>query len=425
MKTPLAPFVLVLLVLLVLVGRVHDAQAAEQRPLAIGVDAVIDRYGLSREEATQRLRDEAVASSVASNLRQSHSDWLSGTWLDPVTGLQYVGVTESNLSEKVLSAYKSANYPNPPVVVQQKYSLTELESAGKEALRIAQKEFREHIGLVALRLDEQNNRQIIWVSRDANDVVVSLFRESLKARELPVVIDVVNPEMITSSALACGAPDCDRPLRGGVSLSAANSPVCSSGFFAKSASYLYLITAGHCARNVYTWSAHAPSYSPFWQVIGPNLAVLSNFGPSDYAAIRINASSFWSPNTPGGYFQNWAGNYPTGSLGTYTNATQPQQGAWICRYGYKSHYSCGQITNASISMYVDHVVVVDLFESDACVMPGDSGGLAIDAGNGSLKGTVTSGDSFCPTIPGALNRGISTFYKALNTLSQTGLTLVL
>lgn len=193
-----------------------------------------------------------------------------------------------------------------------------------------------------------------------------------------------------------------------------------------------MITAGHCFDGYYNQTvygrAHAPSYSPYWQDIGKLINTLSSWGDGDYAAVRIESTSFWNPNTPGGYYHDWGWGFPTGNMFVYGPNRIPQAGEEICRYGKVTFYSCGFVTTASLSTHVGNGVwVSDMFAAGACSTIGDSGGTTVNRYDHALLGTLTARVSAaCPGAPGTIgDPSYSTlYYKASNVLARTGLTLI-
>lgn len=274
------------------------------------VEHLSTNAGVSRVEALSQLANSERASNATSSLKNHAPRWLTGTWLDTETQQQVIGVLPGTKRDLVERSLRDHGYGGDFVIKEQKINLNELVRS-KTALASAAASRVDAIGgdaeFVSTSLDESANGWIVRISENHANAV-SAIKDWIATESIPASVEVVEPGEFAVNQSACNGPHCDRPLRGAVAwgFGSGNSSNCSTGFFARSASYRYLITAGHCFGDLSVSKdtfAHAPTNpSPYWRSIGPMLPSLSNFGPRDHAAIRIGPSSFWYANSPAGFF---------------------------------------------------------------------------------------------------------------------------
>lgn len=405
-----------------------------------GSNELVGRTGLSTIEVDRRLAANSVSSQALSALKTKGTNWLAGSWIDPESLTQYIATKAGTPKSTVDEAMASHGYEKAFVHVQAKSSLFDLGEAKEVTLATLQETgLAERIKPFALSLDEKRNTWNLLLDERLDKSIVDAVAYELAQNELPVSITLKPKADFELRAQACSVPHCDRPLRGAVSMGfrttsgTSTGSHCSNGFFARSASgNRYVITAGHCFSGYFNTTvygrAHAPSTaSPYWPEIGKLINTLSSWGDGDYAAVRIESNSFWNPNTPGGYYQDWGWGYPTGNMFVYGANRLPQLGEEICRYGWVTHYSCGFVTSTSLSAPVDGVWVNDMFTASACSRKGDSGGTTVNRWDHALLGTLTGVvGAECPSVPGTVgNPGFTTaYYKASSVLGRTGLTLI-
>lgn len=413
--------------------------SSEQDALAVAVE---QQTGLDRLAAEVKSTQNAAASVALSEMKDRGYNWLAGSWIDPDTLVQYVASTPGIPKSRVASELARFGFDGEFVHVEFEnslHALREVENLVRGA--IVDTRSGEPLDHVAIARDESKNRINLYVGAQVEGASLNQLKSKVSGGDLPVKLVVDSSNSLGVKVNACAIPHCDRPLRGAVGMSKRygsstgnTGSVCSTGFFARSASNnKYMITAGHCFvgefGSVVTGTAHAPSYTPYWKDIGRFIPTLSSFGDGDYAAVRIESNSFWQPTTAGGYYHDWGWNYITGNMFIYGPARTPQQGEQTCRYGFVTHYSCGTVIDTSFSTYVNGVWVADMFTTNACSRFGDSGGTTVNSSDHALLGTLTggvSGYTDCPTVPGTINSPAhkTAYYKATSMLGRTGLTLI-
>lgn len=413
--------------------------SSEEQALASKIEA---QTGLDRLASAGKSIQNAAASVALSKMKDRGYSWLAGSWIDPNTLTQYVASTPGVPKSRVASELARNGFDGEFVHVEFEnslHALREVENLVRESALDARS--GDPLNQVAIARDESKNRINLYLGASVEGASLDRLVSEISGNDLPIKIVVDSSNSLGVKANACAVPHCDRPLRGAVGMSKRygsstgnTGSVCSTGFFARSASNnKYMITAGHCFvgefGSVVTGTAHAPSYSPYWKDIGRFIPTLSSFGDGDYAAVRIESNSFWQPTTAGGYYHDWGWNYITGNMFIYGPARTPQQGEQTCRYGFVTHYSCGTVIDTSFSTYVSGVWVADMFTTNSCSRLGDSGGTTVNSSDHALLGTVTGvvvGYPECPTVPGTINNSAykTAYYKATSVLGRTGLTLI-
>lgn len=413
---------------------VEDDRLANQTHPPELVDFVAGQAGTGTTEANELLTEIFEVGDVFALLRSDAPSGFAGAWIDPKTFRPTIAVTPAGSETAFRTRTRQLGYEGRLDVVRRTHSVAALRDAARlaDAVRTNSAELLGRRP-TSLRENEMTGTIDILVSSRVPSSSVSDFRQVLEKHALPVRVQTVPENEIVLPPAACSFPNCDRPLRAATGISGPSySSTCSGGFFAKSASYRYYVTAGHCRQSATSGTAYyakAPSYynsstgNRSW-LIGNNLTALTSVGPYDYMAIRINTSSFWWATTPGGYFSDWGAN---ASLSSYPSARVPLVGEPTCRYGITSMYACGTITQSNTIATVGpyngtYFQVNGAFRSNACGIPGDSGGPFLGAGR--VLFGITSGATPCATIPGQPSSGSSTGQQATTALSAMGLTLV-
>jgi streptogrisin C len=179
---------------------------------------------------------------------------------------------------------------------------------------------------------------------------------------------------------------------------------CSAGFNARTASYRYVITAGHCTNIGSSWSG-----------VGGTLGTRAgtSFPTNDYGIIRVTTSS--AVSTP------YVDRYSSGSDVRVTGASSAATGQAICRSGSTTGWRCGSVTATNQTVCYSQGCVYQMIRTNACAQPGDSGGSMVsNPGSGSTvtaKGLTSGGSGNCST-------GGTTFFQPVpEVLSRYGLTL--
>lgn len=406
----------------------HAAAASPPAPLDAAVAQLQQSTGLDRETVVSRLAANSRASAALVEIRARPPSWFAGSWIDEKSLTQIVATTNAAGRADAELLMKAHGYEGEFVHVQATYSMHDLrEVRNGVGGFVNRNKVRKRLGRTSLSMNEKMNRLELAVTTRAPSGLVRNVTRIIERRKYPVRVLRSGRLKATPLPKACEAPHCDRPLRAGIAIrfGASAHSNCSAGFFAKSLDNHYLISAGHCAAGEpsQTVYAHSPTGSDYWRSIGPNIASLTNFGPHDYTAIRIDDSSFWHPRVGAGYFQSWNAGYPIGVQLRYGPARDPQQGETVCRFGRTTHWACGPVHASTVDLVVGDVKVDDTFSTLVCADFGDSGGIMVSASDNALLGTLTGGIPEC-SVPGSDKRGYTVYFKALKTLALTQLNLV-
>lgn len=437
----IARSLLVLLLTSLLVAVIVTTSFAEDDKLSSNiphppelVEFVSDTTGESLETSTLLLDDIAKEGDAIDRIRNNAPAYFAGSWIDPKTFKPVVAVRSEYAKPLIALELRESGYFGSFSTVKRSRSLAELREAAR-AVEASLTRIPEVLNgsPTSTSINEVEGRIDVKVPASLSSARFEKVRERIEDFGWPTSVRSVSDSELVHPPTVCDFPNCDRPLRAGTGISGPGfNSNCTGGFFAKSTNYRYYITAGHCrdsASNGTTYYAKSPSYynpSTFgrsWS-IGNNLTSLTSVGPYDYMAIRINSSSFWWANTPGGYYSDWGSN---AILVSYPSARNPQYGEPTCRYGISSIYACGTVTipsvNATVGPYKGaYYTVVGAIITNACATGGDSGGPFLGAGR--VLFGIAAGGTQCSTNPGQSSSGSSTVQPALSALTAMGLTLV-
>lgn len=143
--------------------------------------------------------------------------------------------------------------------------------------------------------------------------------------------------------------------------------ICSSGFNVTKDGHKYVLTAGHCTKEL-----------PDWSGVGPSVG--SGFPGTDYGLIANDSSA-----GPGVVDMH---NGSQQRISSFANAVV---GAQVCKSGSSTGVTCGKVTAIDQTVdYHDGKVVHGLIETNVHSAHGDSGG-ALFNGTTAL-GMVSGGD---------------------------------
>jgi hypothetical protein len=174
---------------------------------------------------------------------------------------------------------------------------------------------------------------------------------------------------------------------------------CSLGFNARTASYRYVITAGHCT-----------AIGPNWTGTGGTLGTraVSSFPSNDYGIIRVTSSSAVSTAL--------VDRYSGGGDVTVTGAATATVGMAVCRSGSTTGWRCGNVTGVNATVCYAEGCVYQMIRTNVCAEPGDSGGsLVTNPGSGTTVRAVgmTSGGS------GNCSSGGTTYFQPVAEVLST------
>ncbi|MEU0442164.1 MULTISPECIES: alpha-lytic protease prodomain-containing protein [unclassified Streptomyces] len=349
------------------------------RPAAGLLRAMQRDLGLTAEEASQRLVNEAEAGTRAGLLRTALGDRFAGAWLN---GRTASGLTVATTSSDDTAAIRAQGAE--PAVVDS--SLDELKAV-KEKLDSAT--VRNRAGSVALDapvwyVDVRTNRVVLQgTSRAAAERVL---RAAGLQRDRRVAVRVSDEQ---PRALA--------DIVGGDAYYIDDTFRCSVGFSVTKDTQQGFVSAGHCGQpGSTTAGANTAPQGVFQQSVFPG---------KDMSWIAVNSDWTATPQVRG------AG----GSLVQVSGAVRALVGASVCRSGSTTGWHCGTIQQENVSVRYAEGRVDGLTRTDVCAEPGDSGGPYISGAQG--QGTLSGGSGDC-------TRGGTTYYQPLTaTLADFGLTL--
>ena len=171
---------------------------------------------------------------------------------------------------------------------------------------------------------------------------------------------------------------------------------CSLGFNARTASYRYVITAGHCTNIGSSWSGVGG-------FIGTR--VVSSFPTNDYGIIRVDSGSAASTAL--------VDRYSSGSDVTVTGAANAYVGMAVCRSGSTTGWRCGSVTGTNQTVCYSQGCVYQMIRTNVCAEPGDSGGsLVTNSGTRRAVGMTSGGSGNCRT-------GGTTFFQSVTEVLNT------
>ncbi|MET8567272.1 alpha-lytic protease prodomain-containing protein [Streptomyces sp. NPDC004783] len=330
--------------------------------------------GLDRDQARQRLANEAEAGAVAGRLRAALGADFAGAW---VRGAESGTLTVATTDAGDVAAIEAQGAEAEVV----RHSLADLDAAKARLDRAAAG--RDTSGAPVWYVDTRTNTLVVEAVRPA------------EARSLLAAAGV-------DTSLARVESRTERPrtfydLRGGEAYYINNSGRCSIGFPITKGTQQGFATAGHCGRaGASTSGANRVAQGTFQGSTFPGL---------DMAWVATNGS--WTA-TP---YVNGAG----GQSVQVTGSTQAPVGSSVCRSGSTTGWHCGTVQQLNTSVSYQEGTVSGVTRTTVCAEPGDSGGSYI---SGSQAQGVTSGGS------GNCSSGGETFFQPINPLlANYGLTL--
>ncbi|MEU0597693.1 alpha-lytic protease prodomain-containing protein [Streptomyces sp. NPDC006393] len=329
--------------------------------------------GIDRQQAEQRLANEAEAGATAGRLRGALGADFAGAW---VSGAESGTLTVATTDAADASAIR-ARGAEPAVV---RHSLASLDAAKARLDRAA-------------RHTPTADTPAWYVDVRTNRVVVEAIRPAA-ARALMKAAGV-------DSGLVRVKDTTERPrplydLRGGEAYYINGNTRCSIGFPITRGTQQGFATAGHCGRAGYTTTGSNQVSQGTFQA--------SVFPGNDMAWVAVNSSWTATPYVN----QNGQNVQVTGS-------TVAPVGSSVCRSGSTTGWHCGTVQQLNTSVTYQEGTVSGVTRTSVCAEPGDSGGSFI---SGSQAQGVTSGGS------GNCSSGGTTYFQPVNPiLSAYGLTL--
>ncbi|MGW3470031.1 S1 family peptidase [Saccharopolyspora sp. NPDC000995] len=330
------------------------------------LDAMQRDLGLDRDQALQRLDQEADANRAEQQLRGSLGGTFGGAYFDPARGKLVVGVTDPAAFDAVRAAGAE------PTLVD--YSIEELNGV-VEGLNLRSAAAPKQVS--GWYADSRTN-SVVVTTRLGSAVEAAQFVRStgVLSDAVRVVESIENPrtlaDVIGGNAYYIG------------------SARCSVGFSVRGG----FVTAGHCGNEGDTTS------QPTGRFEG------SSFPDNDYAWVRVGAEE-----TPRALVNQY-----NGSNVSVAGSTESAVGGSICRSGSTTGWRCGSVQAKNQTVRYPQGTVTGLTRTDVCAEPGDSGGSWL---SGNQAQGVTSGGS------GDCTSGGTTYFQPVNEILQAyGLSLL-
>ncbi|MEU5848343.1 S1 family peptidase [Saccharopolyspora shandongensis] len=340
------------------------ATATETAPPAAEAATLLDAmqrdFGLDRDQALQRLDQEAAAGEAEERLRGTLGSTFGGAYFDPALGKLVVGVTDEARFDEVREAGAE-----PKLVV---YSIEQLNGV-VEGLN--ERSATAPQGVSGWYVDGRGN-SVVLTTRPGTAPDAAQF-----VRASRVLTDAVR---VTESL---EDPRTYADVIGGNAYYIGSGSRCSVGFSVQGG----FVTAGHCGN------AGDSTSQPTGQFEG------SSFPGNDYGWVRVGSGDTPQPLV----------NQYNGSNVTVAGSTESAEGASICRSGSTTGWHCGSVQAKNQTVQYPQGTVTGLTRTNVCAEPGDSGGSWL---SGSQAQGVTSGGS------GNCSSGGTTYFQPVNEILQ-------
>ncbi|MFE0798594.1 alpha-lytic protease prodomain-containing protein [Streptomyces sp. NPDC058812] len=330
--------------------------------------------GLTPDQASARLVNEAEAGTRAGMLRNTLGDRFAGAWVSGATSAELTVATTDAADTAAIEAQGAR-----AAVVER--GLGELRAV-KEKLdaAAARTETRE---TPVWYVDVRTNRAVVQATSQS---AAAAFAEAagVAGGDVGVRVSAHRPRVL-------------KDLVGGDAYYIDGQARCSIGFSVVKDQQQGFATAGHCGQpGAATTGADETDQGTFQG---------STFPGKDMAWVGVNAD--WAA-TPDIKAQD-------GQKVQVAGSVEALVGASVCRSGSTTGWHCGTVQQHDTSVSYPEGTVDGLTETTVCAEPGDSGGPFV-AGT-QAQGTTSGGSGDC-------TNGGTTFYQPINPLlSDFGLTL--
>lgn len=353
-------------------GTVSTATAAPMPSPGI-LKAMQTEFGLSEQQALNRLAAEAEAAETEPAAEQAAGASYAGSWFDAESGKLTVAVTDDAAADAVAALGAEAELVA--------YSAEELDSAKSE---IDDWSDNAPAGIASWTVDPQANRVVVQVV-DGQQNTPEVREFIADAQELgPVTVKADATEQ--PSTLAAGTVGGDPWYTGNVR--------CSIGFSVHGG----FVTAGHCGgvgQAVRGWDG-----SHIGHIQG------SSFPGDDLAWVNVG-SGWWTVPVVIGW-----GAIPDQLV---RGSAEAPIGSSVCRSGSTTGWRCGTILSKNDTVNYEQGAVHQMTGTSACAQGGDSGGSFITGDQ--AQGVTSGGYGNCAS-------GGRTWYQPVNEiLARYGLTL--
>ncbi|GGO73575.1 S1 family peptidase [Nonomuraea cavernae] len=346
--------------------------AVAAKPPSGMIDSLQRDLGISKEQAVNRLANEARGNNAAPGLRKQLGDRYAGAWYEGPESVFVVATVDATDKAAITRSGAQAR-----VLARTMAQLT----AVKDGLDRAAAPSSVH----AWSISPQDNAVIAWAADleaartwvEASGVDAAAVKVEQSAERPRLFYDIRGGDAYYNSALGYR---------------------CSVGFAARRGTQLGYTSAGHCGN--------VGNATTGYNQVAQGSFQISSFPGNDYSWISTNAN--WT--APG-----VVNAYGSGILPVRGSAvTQP--GGSICRSGSTTQWHCGTVQALNSTVNYPEGTVSGLTRTNVCAEGGDSGGSFI---SGDQAQGMTSGGS------GNCTSGGTTYFQPVGEiLSAGGLTLV-
>ncbi|MFE1384351.1 putative Ig domain-containing protein [Streptomyces sp. NPDC058740] len=327
-----------------------DVRAAMARDLGLSADGVRDR--IAAEQSAER---------VATAVRATVGDRVSGLWFDASDGRLHAAVSTTADADAVRRAGAAAH--------RVRHSAIALDAAARQLSRWA----GEVPGLLSWGPDVRHNRVEVVLDPTRSTAATVRLRKRLAG-----LGDLVG---ITESG------DAPRQQGGNVVggekwVPGTESP-CSIGFsVTRSNGTKAFLTAGHCTND-----ADQAAYGKDGTRLGTsnkNGIGSVNAAEGDFGIVDVDQPGWQTAPTVSGWGK--------GDV-TLTGSAEAVVGTAVCHSGQTTGFQCGEVTKVNQSVDYGNVVINGLSYTSACSAGGDSGGSYVTASGGKAVGLHSGGGS--------------------------------
>ncbi|MGW7415193.1 S1 family peptidase, partial [Streptomyces sp. NPDC054863] len=329
--------------------------------LAATANAVHAATGMPKDRAVAMLQKEDRLSAEADSLRKRLGNRFAGVWIDGEAGTVYANA----LDEATASEIRKAG----AVPRKAQYTQDELRRVKAALDSVANPPKDSSWGV-----REVDNRVVVDLPASARGTAVL---ETLLAGARLGTEDAkrVKVEYHRGSSSRMG-------LIGGDGLNTATGG-CSAGIAVSQGTGTFVITAGHCTREV---GEMVTRNDPQRTRIGA--VYRRQFPTKDFALVGVEIPMSHSP------FGAWINKYD-GTMAKYAGRTKPPSGKTICKSGARTGYTCGKVFDGDADSTwtdPDGNRTTNLLKLTGIVSDGgDSGGAVVDGAK--AVGTVVGGNS--------------------------------
>ncbi|MFC4119198.1 S1 family peptidase [Nonomuraea zeae] len=345
--------------------------AVAAKPPSGVVDALQRDLGITKDQATNRLANEARGNIAAPSLRKRLGDRYAGVWYEGAESALVVGTVDAADTAEITRAGARAR-----VVPRTFAQLT----AVKDGLdRIA-----PPAAVHSWAISPQDNSVVVQAS-DTAAAQSWIASSGVDASAVRMEQSAERPRLFYD-------------IRGGDAYYTSDGYRCSVGFAARRGTQLGFTSAGHCGAVGITTTGYNRVAQGTFQI--------SSFPGNDYSWVATN-SNWTAPGVVNGY--------SAGILPVRGSAVTQPQGS-VCRSGSTTQWHCGTVTALNATVNYPEGTVSGLTRTTVCAEGGDSGGSFISGDQ--AQGMTSGGSGNCTS------GGVTYFQPIGEILSAGGLTLV-